>query len=106
MQFQRGQRGEVHHGNTEALQHQAVIAFVLLQPPTGHCRRQTGQADADIAGLNRYFNVFGSQPQQEGEAEKQNHHPGFQQRVAAHQPSEYWVLAFRFGLSGGLGSFR
>ena len=91
MQFDRRQRGQIHHRKAEALQHQAVFAAFGLQFPAGERRRQPGRRHRQIAHAHRQVDVFGSKAQQESQSEKQHHHACFEQRIAFKKPGEYRV---------------
>ena len=92
MQFQRRQSGQIHHRHAEALQHQAVFALAALQLPAADDRRQTRACYGQVAHFHRYMNPLGGIAQEERQAEEQHHDTGFQQRIAAQEPSNNGIF--------------
>ena len=92
MQFQRRQRRQIHHRHTETLQHQAIFTLTALQlPAADHCR-QTSACHSQITQLHRHMNSLGGIAQQKRQAEEQHHNTGFQQRIAAQEPSNNRIV--------------
>ena len=108
MQFQCRQSGQIHHRHAEALQHQAVFAFAALQLPAADDRRQTRACHGQVTHFHRHMNPLGGIAQEERQAEEQHHDTGFQQWIAAQEPSnnrifgEFEAVVF----VGGQGIFR
>ena len=98
MQFQCRQRRQIHHRHAETLQHQAIFTLTALQLPAADHRRQTRTCHSQITQLHRHMNPLGGIAQQKRQAEEQHHNTGFQQRIAAQEPSNNRIIG-KFVLS-------
>ena len=104
MQFQRRQRRQIHHRHAETLQHQAIFTLTALQFPAADHRRQTRACHSQITQLHRHMNPLRGIAQQKRQTKKQHHNTGFQQRIAAQEPSNNRIVgklilsAFRLSL--------
>ena len=92
MQFQRRQRRQIHHRHAETLQHQAIFTLTALQLPAADHRRQARACHSQITQLHRHMNPLRGIAQQKRQAEEQHHNTGFQQRIAAQEPSNNRIV--------------
>ena len=83
MQAHRGKHRQIQHGNAGALQHQGIVRVTQTQPPTEAEQGHRTGGDTGVAKFHRHHHTFGGVAQQEGQAEKQQHHTDAQHCITA-----------------------
>ncbi|MND43712.1 hypothetical protein D3C80_345100 [compost metagenome] len=86
VQAHGGEHRQVEHGDTGALEHQAVVGIAPAQPPAEAQQDDGRQGHAGITQLDRHHHALGGIAQEEGQAEEQQDDADAQHGVAAEQP--------------------